>query len=134
YGPAALGGVIHIYTKPGRPGARSARSMPNDSAMTAAQGRYGFAISCLPSCTKARAADGTDYWKFDGHPPIAGIRAGGPAAMAGLQVGDLVTQIDGISILTEQGALRFQRAERKETLHVTVLRSGKEVGYLLKVR
>lgn len=142
YGPAAAGGVLMIYRKPRtepvkvrvvRPeplGDRAADST-NESATA---GRYGFAISCLPSCTRARATDGTEYWKYDSHPPIAGIRPGGAAAMAGLQVGDLVVEIDGISILTEQGALRFQQAERKESLQVTVQRLGKRISHTLKPR
>jgi hypothetical protein len=131
YGPAAAGGVVEIHRKPGPPPARVIRPAPNadpaaetDSAAATA-GKYGFAISCLPSCTKTRASDGTDYWKFDGTPPIAGIRPGGPAALAGLQVGDVVLEIDGISILTEAGALRFQRAEQRESIRLTVQRDGR---------
>jgi hypothetical protein len=54
--------------------------------------------------------------------------------MMGLRVGDVVTEIDGISILTEEGALRFQRSERKESLRVTVMRDGKRIGVLLQSR
>lgn len=140
YGAASAGGVIQVYTNRPPVPLQTVRPEPvqsqqgassNESATT---GRYGFAISCFPSCTRARAADGTEYWRFDGQPPIAGIRAGGAAAMAGLQVGDVVLEIDGISILTEQGALRFQQAERRETLNVTVQRLGKRVAFTLKPR
>lgn len=137
YGSAAGNGVIQIRTKGSGEQTRSVRPelASSDSANESPTvGRYGFAISCLPSCTKARASDGTEYWTFDGYPPIAGIRPGGAAAMAGLQVGDVVTEIDGISILTEEGALRFQRAERKESLNVTVQRLGKRITYTLKPR
>ena len=160
YGPRGAAGVVHIFRKPSASGPAAdslSRMGPSrtdslyrsrtkwitpwrdvaveDSAkMTPTDGRYGFAISCLPSCTRTKASDSTEYWKFDGYPPIAGIRAGGPAAMLGLRVGDIVTEVDGISILTEEGALRFQRAERKKSLHVTVLRDGKKVGFLLQAR
>jgi len=140
YGPASAGGVIQVYMN--RPPAplQAVRPEPVESQLGASSkesamtGRYGFAISCFPSCTRARASDGTEYWKFDGNPPIAGIRAGGAAAMAGLQVGDVVLEIDGISILTEQGALRFQQAERRESLNVIVQRLGKRIAYTLKPR
>jgi membrane-associated protease RseP (regulator of RpoE activity) len=141
YGPAAAGGVLRIYRKPRtepvvvrvvQPERQGGRGRDTTESSTA--GAYGFAISCLPSCTRARASDGAEYWKFEGYPPIAGIRPGGAAAMAGLQVGDVVLEIDGISILTEEGALRFQRAERKESLQLTVQRLGKRVDYVLKPR
>lgn len=138
YGPRGAGGVVHIFRKPRYDslsvlGAQPISGIP-DSKGSPTDGRYGFAISCLPSCTRTKASDGTEYFKFDGYPSIAGIRAGGPAAMIGLRVGDVVTDIDGISILTEGGALRFQRSERKESLHVTIMRDGKKVGYLLQAR
>lgn len=138
YGPRAAGGVINIFRKQRYDSLHVIGAQPlsigPDSKGSPADSRYGFAISCLPSCTRTTASDGTAYYKFDGYPPIAGIRAGGPAAMMGLRVGDVVTEIDGISILTEEGALRFQRSERKESLHVTIMRDGKKVGYLLQAR
>jgi hypothetical protein len=49
-------------------------------------------------------------------------------------VGDIVSEIDAISILTEEGALRFQRSGRNESLRVTVLRDGKRIEYVLQAR
>jgi hypothetical protein len=132
YGLQALGGVIVVDTKKGADTLTKSPVVAPSEFVTG--GRYGFAVSCLPSCTRARASDGTEYWKFDGHPPIAGITPRGPAAMAGLRVGDVVTEVDGISILSEAGIRRFQQAERKESLHVTVLRDGKRIGYLLQAQ
>ncbi|MDQ6830011.1 MAG: PDZ domain-containing protein [Gemmatimonadota bacterium] len=108
YGPAANYGAIVVTTKRGRSVARS--------------------------CTKATASDGTIFWKYDGYPPIVALRAGGPAAVAGIQVGDTIAEIDGISILDESGALRFLRASKSSAMNVTVLRDGKRLTYLLKVR
>jgi hypothetical protein len=97
-----------------------------------ATGRFGFALTCTPSCTRTHARDGTEYWKFDGYPAVAEVREGSPAASAGVVVGDTVTAIDGQSILTDDGALSFRRnAQTAATLHVTVRRDGKEVEYLL---
>ena len=97
-------------------------------------GRYGFAIACQPSCTRAKASDGTDFYKFDGYPPVVAVVAGGVAERAGIKTGDLVTQIDGKSMLEEEGALRFFRGNKTETLRVTVLRDRKLVDYVLKSR
>jgi len=97
-------------------------------------GQYGFAIGCVPSCTRTKASDGTQYYKFDGYPPVVAVIAGGAAERAGIRVGDVVTQIDGKSILEEEGAFRFFRANKAVTMHVTVTRNGQQVGYLLKAR
>ena len=105
-----------------------------DSAVAGNGRRYGFAIGCLPSCTKARASDGTDYYTFDGYPPVVALVPGGPAERAGMRVGDLVTQIDGKSILTEEGVLRFFRATRKDSMQVTVMRDRRQAEYLLRTR
>ena len=97
-----------------------------------AAGRFGFALACTPSCTRTHARDGTEYWKFDGYPAVAEVRTGKPAASAGIIVGDTVTAIDGQSILTDDGALRFLRnAQTAATLRVTVRRDGKEAEFLL---
>jgi hypothetical protein len=97
-------------------------------------GRYGFAIGCLPSCTLTKASDGTQYYKFDGYPAIVAVLPGGAAERVGLRAGDIVTQIDGKSILREEGALRFFRGNKTETMQLTVTRNGQQVGYLLKAR
>ena len=96
--------------------------------------RYGFAIGCVPSCSKTRAADGTDYYRFDAYPPIAALVPGGLAERAGMRVGDLVAKIDGRSILSDDGAIEFFRANRTTVMRVTVLRDRSEKEYLLKAR
>jgi TonB-dependent SusC/RagA subfamily outer membrane receptor len=154
YGPGAAAGVIVITTKPDvklRPksapeiaptsepliiidGVVQPSTYEVDVNQSSSGRRFGFAIGCLPSCSRARAADGSEYYKFDGYPPIVALTSGGPAERAGIRVGDVVTQIDGKSILGEEGALRFSRGDKAEALHVTVLRDRLAVGYLLKAR
>jgi RNA polymerase sigma-70 factor (ECF subfamily) len=53
---------------------------------------------------------------------------------AGLRVGDVVTQLDGKSILEEEGALRALRGTKAETMRVTVLRNGAPAGFLLRAQ
>jgi len=96
-------------------------------------GRFGLAVSCAPSCTRARAHDGTDYWKFDSYPPVVAVRSGGPADLVGLKFGDRVTEVDGLSILTEAGALRFLHNESKNSMHLMVLRDGTRMAYLMRL-
>ena len=147
YGARAAQGVISIRTK----GAQ-AKPDPTSEPLVVADGvvisgtpaddtgassngrRFGFAIGCIPSCSRARGTDGTEYYKFDGYPSIVALVNGGAAMRAGIRVGDLVTQIDGKSILREEGALGFFRANRDDTMRVTVLRDQREVAYVLRSR
>jgi len=96
--------------------------------------RFGFAVGCLQACTRTKASDGTDYYKFDAYPPIVALTPGGAAERAGIRVGDLVTEVDGKSVLTEDGALGFMRGTKTETLQITVIRDRQPIGYLLKAR
>jgi membrane-associated protease RseP (regulator of RpoE activity) len=115
-------------------GVVQANAREADVNQSAGGRRFGFAISCVPSCTRAKASDGTEYYKFDAYPPIAALTPGGPAERAGIRVGDLVAQIDGQSILGEEGALRFFRANRKDSMHLMVMRDRAVLAYLLKSR
>jgi TonB-dependent SusC/RagA subfamily outer membrane receptor len=96
--------------------------------------RFGFAVGCEQACTRTKASDGADYYKFDTYPPIVALTPGGAAERAGIHVGDLVTEVDGKSVLTEDGALRFIRGTKAESLQLTVIRDRKTIGYLLKAR
>jgi hypothetical protein len=89
-------------------------------------GRFGLALGCTPSCTRSRAADGTTYWRYDSYPPIVALRARGPASNARLLVGDIVTHVDGVSILSAEGAQRFAEASTRNGLTLTIRRNGEE--------
>jgi S1-C subfamily serine protease len=88
---------------------------PQPSAQT---NRFGFALGCRPTCTKARSSDGLEYWKFDGPPPVVAIDSGSAAERARLQVGDMITEADGHPVTGESGALALIRADRTITLKV----------------
>lgn len=96
-------------------------------------GRFGLALGCSPSCTRTRAPDGTFYWRYDDYPPIVALRTNGPASMAGIRVGDVVTRVDGISILTAEGAQRFFRAGAGSRLTLTIRRAGEDRQVNLEV-
>jgi TonB-dependent SusC/RagA subfamily outer membrane receptor len=154
YGSRATNGVIVISTKRS-PGTTTLRTPPSaaatneplivvdgvvipntseaDASVSAGGRRFGFAIGCVPSCTRARTADGADYYMFDGYPPIVALTPGGAAERAGIQVGDLISHIDGKSILSEEGATRFFR-NKTETMKITIVRNRQPIGYVLKAR
>jgi TonB-dependent SusC/RagA subfamily outer membrane receptor len=150
YGERARNGVIVVTTKraaPPKPASpvkepiyiidgvvQPTRGPDAETNPTPSGRRFGFAVGCLPSCTRAKASDGTDYFKFDGYPPIVALTPGGAAERAGIRVGDVVSEVDGKSVLTEEGALRFMRGNKTEVLHLTMIRDRQPVGYLLKAR
>jgi hypothetical protein len=96
--------------------------------------RFGFALTCRPTCVQVTNPDGTTFYRFDYAPAITALRDGSPAATIGLKVGDVVVKIDGLSILGDDGAIRLAHSEQKQSLHVTVQRDGKEIGYLLQAK
>jgi TonB-dependent SusC/RagA subfamily outer membrane receptor len=147
YGARAAQGVITIRTKrpQSKPSSSSEPLIVADGAVVSGTPpevdgpssngrRFGFAIGCVVTCGPAKAPDGTEYYKFEGYPTIVALVNGGAAMRAGIRVGDVVTQIDGKSILRDEGALGFFRANRDDTMRVTVLRDQREVAYVLRSR
>jgi predicted metalloprotease with PDZ domain len=55
------------------------------------------------------------------------VAGGSPAARAGLRPGDVLTHIDGVSILTRAGARKFGSVEPGQKVRVTVLRDGRSI-------
>lgn len=95
-------------------------------------GRFGFALGCLPSCTRVRASNGLEYWKFDGEPRVQQLIADGIAALSGLKVGDRVLEVDGSGVLTEAGALRLWRSNDLRQMTLVVARDGSKLTIVLQ--
>jgi hypothetical protein len=96
-----------------------------------ATGRFGFAVECRPSCSMKWLPNGDFYYKYHGFPRVAAVREGSPADRAGMRVGDVITKINGRSIVDDEGVL--QRAEQNEQLRLTTRRDGKDFEILLLV-
>lgn len=105
-------------------------------APSESQSKFGFAVACIPSCTKVTGSGAlkVTYWKYDDYPLIAAVRSGGPAELAGLQNGDVITKVDGVSVLSETGGIKLFRSESASTLSITVRRDGKEIDFVLNAR
>lgn len=111
--------------RPATDGATPAPTSQKDTRV-ADTGRWGFALGCVPSCTRTRAPNGVDYWKFDANPPIVAIRPGSPADRAGFGVGDVVVEIDGEPVTSPKGGLKLFSAQSvgTQTMTLTLERDG----------
>jgi S1-C subfamily serine protease len=79
-------------------------------------GGYGAYLGTIP-----------DYLQTEGGVKLSGVRAGGPAARAGLQAEDVIVKFDGIrvdNIYDYTFALRSRKPG--QTVRITVLREGQE--------
>ena len=95
-----------------------------------AVGKFGFAVECKPSCSMRRRPSGEYYFKYDGYPRIIEVRERSAADRAGLRVGDLITKIEGRSILADDV---LQDTEHKDQLHMTIRRDGKDIEVVMVV-
>jgi hypothetical protein len=93
-------------------------------------GKFGFAVECQPSCTTRRRPNGEYYFKYDGYPRIIEVRERSAANRAGLQVGDVITKVEGRSILAEDA---LHDTEQKDQLHMTIRRDGKDIEVVMVV-
>jgi hypothetical protein len=65
-------------------------------------------------------------WKFSEYPTLFSVDRGSPAYDAGLRRGDVLLRIDGLSLLTVEGASKFGQVEPGEAVTFTYRRGGTE--------
>lgn len=65
-------------------------------------------------------------WKFSEYPSLFSVDPGSPADGVGLRRGDVLLRIDGISLLTAEGARRFSQVEPGQAVALTYRRGGAE--------
>jgi hypothetical protein len=88
------------------------------------EGRLGISFSCGP-CTLNRR-DGVSIWDFSGPIEIIGVDPGGPADLAGIQLGDQIKEVNGRRVESRQGGEDFSRMTPGEALELTVVRRNGE--------
>jgi hypothetical protein len=110
------------------------RSTTTEAATTSIEVRnFALTLTCTPACSRARARDGTMYWRFEGYPAVANPSPTGLAGRAGLRHGDVLISVNDLSPLTEEGALLLNRAERELSLRLEISRAGKRERITLKL-
>jgi hypothetical protein len=64
-------------------------------------------------------------WVFGSRPRVYSVETGSPAARAGIQRGDVITHINGISLLTPKGGQLFGATRPGQVVRWTLLRDGR---------
>lgn len=113
---------------PAAPGYISIPATPVAPAMPAVpavpRGWFGFSIRCN-GCGWVLSEPGrAPVWESEEPPELAMVAAESPAGRAGLRSGDRLTHIDGISIMTREGARRFGRVKPGQRVRLTVQRGN----------
>ncbi len=63
-------------------------------------------------------------WRFEEYPTIYSVDPGSPADRAGMRRGDVLTSIDGVSLLSREGGQRFASVEPGQAVTWTYRRGG----------
>jgi predicted metalloprotease with PDZ domain len=88
---------------------------------------FGFGIFCADCAFESDTAGAPVSWQFTSSPSVTDVQDGGPAARAGLRVGDVIEAVDGAPITGEEGARRFSEAQPGRPVRFTVRRAGQNV-------
>jgi hypothetical protein len=88
------------------------------------RGWIGAGLSFGGSITH-KDEDGPAEWRFDEPPSIKSVHPDSPADEAGLQVNDVLLEIDGLKLDSGKGGKRFSRMEPGQIVEWKVRRGGK---------
>lgn len=123
---AGAGGVARGSVVPGGGGRASVGRRPV---------LYGFALECV-GCepllfSRGRGSDQTpalDWsYSYTSYPHVAAVLPGSGAEVAGIQVGDVLVAIDGVSLLTIDGTKKFASATSGDSVHLSFDRGSKTI-------
>ncbi len=87
-------------------------------------GWFGFGIRCTDCRWSVQEASGSSEWAFSEPPEISSVESGSPADAADLRRGDVLLEIDGVPLVSDEGGRRFGSIEPQETVRWTYRRDG----------
>lgn len=88
------------------------------------RGWIGFGLS-FGGSIQHKDVDKPAEWRFNDPPSIKSVQPGSPADEAGLQVNDVLLEIDGLKLDSRKGGKRFSRMEPGQIVEWKVRRGGK---------
>ena len=96
---------------------------------------FGFALECT-GCTRDRPEGEIPLpvWHYTEYPRVVAILPDGPAERAGIREGDVLVSVEGVSILSSEGARRFSAARVAQGVRLTLERAGKSYDAELTAR
>ena len=102
----------------------SVGAVPRPTLALLPSGWFGFGIQCTECRWSIDDEHGTTEWEFSTPPEISSIQAGSPAAAAGLRRGDILLEIDGELLVSEEGGRRFGSVKPGQNVRWTYSRDG----------
>lgn len=124
--PAAV--AISGAPQPAVPAPPVAVAVAPARALAEPRAWFGFGISC----SKCVLSSDERAWQFSHYPVVYSVDPGSPADRAGLQKGDVLTAIDGISLLKDEGGRRFARVRSGESVRWAYRRGGRTSTVAIK--
>jgi hypothetical protein len=108
---------------------RAPRAPAEFAPRARAQGWLGIGLSCNECGISADAPEGERVWEFRDQPEISYVDPDSPAARSGLRRGDVLTHIDGIALVSEEGGRAFGAVRPGQSVRLGYKR-GEERGSL----
>jgi membrane-associated protease RseP (regulator of RpoE activity) len=88
------------------------------------RGWFGFSIRCNDCGWSRSGDDESPIWESEEAPELSMVAAESPAGRAGFKAGDRLTHIDGLSILSREGARKFGAVVPGQKVRLTVKRGN----------
>jgi hypothetical protein len=100
-----------------------ARAAPRVAIRALPGGWFGFGISCNCVIRRAKGSESA-VWEFNDPPEVYSVETGSPADRAGLRRGDVLLEIDGIELTSDEGGRRFGAVKPGQDVQFTYRRGG----------
>lgn len=93
----------------------------------------GLSLRC-GECEQTALGDaGVRSWRFGEYPTVVVVRGDGPAGAAGILEGDRLTHVDGLHLLSVEGAIRLAGLESGDDVEVRVQREGRARTFTVRI-
>jgi hypothetical protein len=105
--------------------ARRTEAASRLEAMMAQRGWFGMAFDCSDCHWEIAPGDSGVLWSSEEYPVVYNVDSGGPADRAGLRRGDVLTEIDGLSLIRSEGGRRLGAVRPGQVVRWSYRRDGR---------